>query len=162
MTLEDKIRIRLADEADVPVLRVLVNEAYRQLADLGLNYTGTYQDEQITRNRMQDKEVYLAFLDNQPVGTISLRVEQKKQGRVLYISQVAVDPARQRQGIGKLLLQLAKQRAIELGISTLQLDTAIPATHLVNMYTKAGFQVIEEVHWRDKTYNSYIMQKLIT
>lgn len=161
MALQSRFRVRLADEADVPALRVLVNAAYRQLADLGLNYTGTYQDEQVTRERMQDKEVYLTFLDNQLVGTISLRVEQKGQGWVLYISQVAVDPARQRQGIGRFLLQLAEQRAVELDIFALQLDTAIPATHLVNMYTKAGFRVIEEVHWEGKTYSSYIMQKLI-
>lgn len=161
MTLENRLRVRLAGEADVPALRVFVNAAYRQLAALGLNYTGTYQDEQVTRERMQDKEVYLAFLDHELVGTISLHVEQQRQGWVLYISQVAVDPARQRQGIGNFLLQLAEQRAIELGTLAIQLDTAIPATHLVNMYTKAGFQVIEEVYWRGKTYRSYIMQKLI-
>lgn len=159
MALENELMIRLANAEDVPSLRVLVNQAYSQLADLGLNFTGTYQDERITRDRMQGKEVYLAFLDDRLVGTVSLGVETKEQGPVLYINQFAVDPAHQRLGIGGILLRLAEKRAAELGLLDLQLDTAVPAEHLVNMYARAGYQVIREVRWPGKTYNSYIMQK---
>ena len=159
MALQSELFIRLAAEDDVPALRVLVNSAYRQLAEMGLNFTGTYQDEQVTRERMQGKDVYLAFLGDQLIGTISLEVEQKEQGQVLYINQFAVAPAYQRKGVGGALLRLAEQRAVELGLCALQLDTAVPAKHLVDMYHRAGYRVLSEVHWRGKTYNSYIMQK---
>ena len=55
------IQFRLATDADVPALRILVNSAYQQLADLGLNFTGTYQNEDITRERMVNNDVYLAY-----------------------------------------------------------------------------------------------------
>lgn len=46
------LNIRLVSEADIPQIRVLVNQAYKELADMGLNYTATYQDEEITRSRV--------------------------------------------------------------------------------------------------------------
>lgn len=151
--------VQLATEADVPALRLLVNAAYRQLADMGLNFTGTYQDERVTRERMQGREVYLICIEHELVGTISLHSEQQAERQVLYITQFAVAPTHQRQGIGAHLLQLAERRAKELGLAALQLDTAAPATHLVAMYRKAGYQVIREVQWEGKTYKSYIMEK---
>jgi predicted N-acetyltransferase YhbS len=159
MTLESELHFRLANKDDVPALRYLVNSAYSQLAELGLNFTGAYQDEQITRERMQGKDVYLAFLGDELVATISLGVEQKDEGPVLYLNQIAVAPAHQRKGIGGILLRLAEERAAIAGVAALQLDTAVPATHLVTMYGKAGYRVIKEVHWPGKTYNSYIMHK---
>ncbi len=155
-------QVRLAGEADVPALRLLVNAAYRQLADMGLNFTGTYQDEQVTRRRMEGREVYLFCIEQELVGTISLHIEQQSERQVLYITQFAVAPTQQRQGIGARLLQLAERRAEELGLAALQLDTAAPAVHLVGMYRKAGYQVIREVQWEGKTYKSYIMEKQLT
>ena len=67
--LDLRLQVRLAGELDVPALRLLVNAAYRQLADMGLNFTGTYQDEQVTRERMQGREVYLVFREQELVGS---------------------------------------------------------------------------------------------
>lgn len=160
--MELDLQVRLAGEADVPALRLLVNAAYRQLADMGLNFTGTYQDEQVTRSRMQGRDVYLVCNEQELVGTISLHIEQRPEQQVLYITQFAVAPTHQRQGVGARLLQLAERRAEELGLAALQLDTAAPAVHLVEMYRKAGYQVVREVQWEGKTYKSYIMEKQLT
>ena len=142
--IEPNFQVRLASEADVPALRLLVNAAYRQLADMGLNFTGTYQDEQVTRRRMQGREVHLVCSGQELVGTISLHSEQHEDRQVLYITQFAVAPTHQRQGIGARLLQLAERRAEELGLAALQLDTAAPAVHLVEMYRKAGYARVGE------------------
>jgi hypothetical protein len=45
------VTIVLAGEADVRALRRIVNQAYRELAEMGLNYTGTYQDDSLTHAR---------------------------------------------------------------------------------------------------------------
>lgn len=152
------ITLRLASDADVPELRRLVNAAYKELADMGLNYTGSFQDEKITRERMEGHEVYLAYQGDLLIATISLEV-QEEEPPVLYISQLAVHPDHKRQGLGSYLLGYAEQVALEKGILRLQLDTATTATHLVQLYTSLRYQVIKDVHWEGKTYSSYIMEK---
>lgn len=155
-----RLSLRMANEGDIPQLRLLVNEAYRELAEMGLNFTGTYQDEAETRARMQGREVVLAHLDRVLVGTISLEVQQDHdRPPVLYIGQFAVAPALKRRGIGRFLLNHAEQRARELGITRLQLDTAIPAQHLVRLYQGLGYQIVDQVQWEGKTYRTYIMEK---
>jgi GNAT superfamily N-acetyltransferase len=156
--LLDSITIRLATDDDVPALRRLVNAAYAELAEMGLNYTGTFQDEDITRERMQGNDVYVAFLGEDMIGTISLEVQEENQP-ILYISQLGVHPQHKRKGLGRLLLELAEREARERGINRLQLDTATPATHLVSLYLSLGYKIIQEVRWGGKNYSSYIMEK---
>ncbi|MBY0451695.1 MAG: hypothetical protein K2P92_01585, partial [Bdellovibrionaceae bacterium] len=62
--------LRLAADTDVPVLRRLVNAAYKELSDRGLNYTATYQDEETTRLRMQKGRVFVLELNGAIVATI--------------------------------------------------------------------------------------------
>lgn len=158
-TWDDRLTIRLAGDADVPALRVLINDAYRELGEMGLNFTGTYQDEDVTRERMAGREVYLALLAGEPVATVSVRLKQDEQGPLHYIGPFAVRPDLKRQGIGHFLLDLIERKARERGINRLQLDTAIPARHLVAFYERRGFVPIREEHWDGKTYRSYIMEK---
>lgn len=153
--------LRLANETDVPALRRLVNDAYRELADMGLNYTGTYQDEDITRERMAGAEVYVLERQGELLASISLSVSDTSDGTgtCLYINQLAVRPDQRRNGIGTDLLDFAEQRATYGGLERLRLDTAIPAKHLVALYERRGYRPVEEVQWEGKTYKSYIMEK---
>lgn len=154
-----ELTIRLANESDVPELRQLVNAAYRELAEMGLNYTGTYQDEEITRSRMQGRDVYLAFLTGRLVATISTDIRVQNGRTTMYISQFAVAPDLKRQGIGRFLMNYVERLAREHGIDRLGLDTATTAHHLVRFYSDLGFRVVAEDHWEGKTYRSYIMEK---
>lgn len=157
------LQIRLAVDSDVPALRRLVNAAYSELADMGLNFTGTFQDEEETRERMMDNDVYLLFLGDELIGTVSLEVVMDEGEKpVLYISQLAVAPAYKRRGLGRFLLGLAEDKAREKGIKLLRLDTAQPAEHLVTLYQSCGFVIVREIQWRGKVYKSYIMEKALT
>ncbi len=161
MSLQLPSEIRLATHDDVPAIRHLVNAAYQELADMGLNFTGTYQDEEITIERMQDAEVYLLHRNAELIATMNLSIRELDDGagRCVFIHQLAVRPDQKKNGIGSYLMDLAEQRALNAGISKLQLDTAIPAKHLVSMYQRRGFAPIKEVQWEGKTYRSYIMEK---
>ncbi|MGE5559678.1 MAG: GNAT family N-acetyltransferase [Chloroflexota bacterium] len=154
-----ELTIRPATDADVPALRLLVNAAYRELADLGMNYTGTYQDEALTRERMRGRDVYLAFDGERLVATISTDVREQNGRPTLYISQFAVQPDLKRQGIGRHLMDYVEQVARQRGITRLGLDTATRAHHLVRFYQSLGFRIVAEEHWEGKTYNSYVMEK---
>lgn len=152
--------VRLAEESDVPQLHSLVRAAYQELADMGLNFTGTYQDEETTRARMAGKDVILLCRGEEIVATVSLGLDDDHdRPPALYVTQFAVLPTLKRQGIGRWLLGLATEKARELGLPCLRLDTAIPATHLVALYQSDGYTVVDEVQWEGKTYRSCIMEK---
>lgn len=156
------LRFAIADDTHVAPLRRLVNAAYRGLAEMGLNFTGTYQDDALTRERMQGKEVHLLYLAEELVGTVSLEDTVDDHGeRVLYLGQLAVLPAFQSLGLGRVLMRLADNSAQEKGIRRIQLDTAVPALHLVRFYQSEGYVIVETVQWEGKTYQSHIMEKVL-
>jgi hypothetical protein len=53
--------VRPVKDSDIPAIRLLVNSAYKELSDMGLNYTGTYQDEEVTRNRINKSGFFCAL-----------------------------------------------------------------------------------------------------
>ena len=126
---------------------------------MGLNFTGVDQDEEITRRRMRGREVCVIERDGNLIATVTLSVRDAADARHVYVSQVAVDPAEQRQGLGGRLMDLAETRARELGLDRVRLDTAIPATQLFQWYRTRGYELVSETHWEGKTYRSAILEK---
>lgn len=153
---------RTANESDVPAIRQLVNSAYKELGDLGLNYTGTYQDEEITLERISEGRAFLLEKEGQLLGTVLLKKENWFTGKnSAYVSQLAVAPQIKKQGIGSLLMDLCEDLAIKEGFESIQLDTAKPAGHLVAWYMKRGYKIVGETRWEGKTYESWIFEKIL-
>jgi len=152
--------IRPAVDADVPSVRRLVNEAYRELASQGLNFTASYQDDEITRNRMATGRTFVVVHTDHIIATISLREEDKVSNRrCAYVGQFGVLPEFQRQGVGALLMSYVENLALRENYEFIQLDTAKPATHLVRWYQNRGYQVVGEQRFQGKTYESWILEK---
>lgn len=155
------IGVRLAGDTDVPALRRLVNAAYRTLGEMGLNYTGVTQDEETTRKRMRGREVYVLEEAGVLIGTVTFSVKERDRGRYGYVNQLAVEPSRQRRGLGGRLMDIAEQRARDLGLRSVRLDTAVPAEHLIRWYAALGYREVSRTHWRGKTYESVILEKTL-
>lgn len=152
--------IRTAQMSDVSQIRILVNHAYKELAERGLNYTATYQDEAITKSRMSKGETFVLSDQNEIIGTVLFSMQNyftlRNSG---YVSQLAISPKFKRCGLGSLLMSLCEDLARSRGLEAIQLDTAKSAIHLVNWYTKLGYKMVGETHWEGKTYDSYIFEK---
>ncbi len=157
----------LRDDDDLDALTEMLHAAYRPLADLGLNYTATDQDVQTTRSRVHVGETWVAELDGRVVGTVTLKESNPEEpnwyGRpdVAAFEQFGVDPAVQGQGIGKQLLEKIERRAREKGYAELACDTAQPARHLIALYEKWGYRVVDEIRYEGKTYPSFILSKAL-
>lgn len=155
--------LRPATLEDVPTLRLLLNAAYKELADLGLNYTATYQDENETRKQIRDYRVFVLVEGTRIIATINARDENWFSGlRSLYLGKFAVWPELKRQGLGMILFNYAEKIALSEGYQSVQLDTAKPATHLVELYQRLGYKIIGETHFEGKTYDSWIFEKQIS
>ncbi|WP_246665056.1 GNAT family N-acetyltransferase [Neorhizobium sp. P12A] len=61
--------------------------------------------------------------------------------------------------MGRQLLRKADELAIASGAAELALDTAEPATHLVEWYTRLGYRFIEHAQWSHTNYRSVILSK---
>ena len=163
--------IRLIQPSDsVTDLTRLIRSAYKALANLGLNFTGSYQDETTTLKRITGNECYVMFEDGVLVGTITLvRHSKYYAGKTVWFSrpdvalctQFAVDPARQRNGLGGKLMSVVERRAAELGARELSLDTAEPAEHLIRYYTNRCYRFIEFIQHEGKTYRSVVLSKTL-
>ena len=159
----------LAADDSIDELTAMLHRAYAELAAMGLRFTATHQDSETTRRRIQGAQCFVATVDNQIVGTILLRPPGPRSTKVaLYarddvatVGQFGVEPSFQRRGIGSMLLRQAEQRARELGVTELALDTSEQAHHLIDLYTRWGFRVVDNVQWETVNYRSVVMSRPI-
>lgn len=155
-----KIEVRLAKIGDVQRLRLLLNSAYKQLSDLGLNFNATFQDDELTADGLADGRTYVLCREDQLIGTMKIRSHNYVDDRpCLYVSRFAVRPDLQGNGLGLFLLNLAAKIARREGFQCMQLDTAQPAEHLVRFYQSYGFKIIRPIYYEGKTYCSWILEK---
>lgn len=160
MQIRNKFHLVEAHDQHVAAIRVLVNTAYKELSDQGLNYTATYQDEETTRERMKKGSTFILVDGEEVIATILYFSQNYLTSRkTAYLGQLAVTPKYKKQGLGSILMDHCEQLAQQENYDGIQLDTAQPATHLVNWYLKRGYRIVGSTHWEGKTYDSYIFEK---
>lgn len=100
--------------------------------------------EQRFRDHLNDvllPMTFVAFDGNKLVGSVSLRENDGIQPHLMpWLGSLVVDTAYQKCGIGKMLIDVTKQKAIELDFKTLYLFTFDPA--LPAYYVRQGFNKI--------------------
>lgn len=166
--MEVEVRRFSESEARISELTELLHRGYAPLAKMGLRFVATYQDDATTRSRIAEGECYVAQMGDRMLGTIIFREAAQTRGCAWYdrpevasFGQFAVDPAYQGRGIGGFLLDKAERRALETGALEIALDTAEPATHLIEFYGRRGYRVLDTVQWDVTNYRSVIMSKRI-
>jgi len=145
----------------IPDLTDLLHRAYADLAARGLRYLATHQDDGVTRRRVAGGECFLAEEDGRIVATIVLRGPGSDPGHPgrAWFEQFAVEPDRQGRGIGARMLAFVERRARALGAVEIALDTALPATHLIEFYARRGYREVGRVSWEVTSYESVILAK---
>ena len=168
-----KIRVeRWTEAAEIPQITALLNAAYAELAAMGFRYVATYQDDEITRKRLERGESFLALdaeAENRIVGTINLcrpglaggTTPWYSRPEVALFGQYGVLPDYQGRGIGSLLLDHVEKRSVELGATELACDTAEDATHLIEMYGRRGYRFVEYTDWEVTNYRSVVLSKTL-
>jgi GNAT superfamily N-acetyltransferase len=156
-------------------LTLLLHRAYESLADQGLRFVATWQDEKITAARIAGRECFVAAHNGVLVGTITLTPPERDPTTpvdphrfatawyanplVAVVGQFGVEPRFQRRGVGGRLLTEVEHRAAELGAIELALDTAEPARNLIATYTRRGYRFVEYAQWKSTNYRSVILSR---
>jgi GNAT superfamily N-acetyltransferase len=166
----ERIVIRPFHENDpIPEITRLLHDAYAPLAAMGLRYTATHQDDEVTRRRLASGWAWVAELDDEIVATVTLYQNPSgsdacawyRETGIFSFGQFAVRPDLQGLGLGGRLILMLETEAAARGAKELALDTADGATHLIRWYEKLGFRFIEHVHWGNTNYRSVVMSKTL-
>ncbi len=159
-----KIRL-IASVDDLEEITRLIHSSYASHLALGLRFWGTHQSVADTATRFASGQGFLAELNGQYVGTITVRPPQPESPLNIYrdsntwsISQFAVSPHLKGTGLGKAIHEVALAHARQNGCQVMALDTAAPATGLIAMYRSWGYEQVCEHNWQPHTnYMSVVM-----
>lgn len=152
------------------VLTEIIHAAYAKRAAKNLRYWATHQTVNDTAKRFSSGHGLIAECATKIVGTLTVRPPQANSEVPIYrvpntwtLGQFAVLPALQGFGIGRQLHAAAVDYALSNGGQIMALDTAAPATELIEMYIRWGYTVVGECDWRPHTnYLSVLMSRSIT
>lgn len=157
---------RLRDSDSISELTSLLHRSYSELAKMGLRYLATHQDDDVTQSRVSSGKCFIAELNGSIVGTITYHPPSQightlwlDREDVAHFGQLAVDPRHQKGGIGLLLIDAAESAAVIDKAFEIALDTAEPARHLIDWYSRLGYRIVESTKWDVTNYTSVIMSK---
>lgn len=156
------------EETDsISELTGLLHRAYKRLADMGLNFVATRQDDNETLSRIMSGECFVITAPGEAlVGTITLYKERKKSQcewyrteGISYFGQFAVEPEFQNLGLGSRMMEFIENHALKSGLSEIALDTSEKAEHLISYYEKRGYRFIQHQQWDKVNYRSVVLSK---
>jgi GNAT superfamily N-acetyltransferase len=154
------VRIRAAEPDDVEAIAAIVERAYGVYVErIGMR-PGPMDDdhgEQVRRGL-----IHVAEDGRRDAGeeggaeAVGLIVLVELDDRLL-IENVAVDPARQGEGIGRRLLEFAEQTARSAGIETVALYTHEKMSENLALYARLGYE--EDERRREDGFSRVFMSK---
>lgn len=154
---------------DAAELTALLNSAYQELQHAGLNFTAATQNVETTRQRVAEGVCWVVEHNGRVAASMTMSVPPPDDVRSLsehaqepatgWLCQVAVGPELRGRAVARTLFDLACAWATKHGITRIGLDTAAPATHLVAMYTRWGFEHVDNVRFPGKRYDSVVMTR---
>ncbi len=133
--------IRKATIEDAPAISRIMQEAFKKyMQDAGLSGTmeALTENLQNIEEDINEKEVYIAIIDGNPVGTIRIKL---LPDNTAYISRFGVMLDYHNIGIGKSLMNLADKILISKGVKKVSLHTASKYRDLIRFYYGRGFYI---------------------
>ncbi len=141
--MADDVTLVRADRDHLAAVKRLQRAAYARNRDLlGLEPLPLLADYAAI---FRDHEVWIKSADQ--AGTLDAALILETDRPVvdgcsdILIWSVATAPTAQQRGLGRALLQCADARARQLGRDKIRLYTGQPLTHLIDWYTRNGYEV---------------------
>ncbi len=130
--MSEVLTIRIFKQEDLPSLKSLILEAD--------NFGEPFLEAELLNIKRDSNpdfgSVYVALLNENIVGYVTVR----KNIFALAIDSIIVHKAHQREGIGKALIEKAKEHAKSLGIKVLRTDTGNFMNYAIKFYLDCGFR----------------------
>jgi ribosomal protein S18 acetylase RimI-like enzyme len=154
-----RVQLHLATTEDVVelvALRIAVNEHLAR--DHGEGYWLSRPTEKGALFGMRNAKVYVARHGKKLVATLTLSTRKpwaidatyfSKSERPLYLTNMAVEPGRQRRGLGKSCIEEARRIAAQWPGDAIRLDAYDAAAGAGEFYRKCGFREVGRATYRN-------------
>ena len=130
---EISFSFRSATRADAPKVAALVNAAYGQYVERIGMLPRPMTDDYV--EVIENGRVNVAESEGTIVGVIVLAIDNEG----FFLDNVAVDPSRRGEGLGKALLKLAEAEARHAGFDSIHLYTHEKMTENLAIYSRLGY-----------------------
>jgi len=130
------VNTRVAHSGDVAALVRLINAAYR-VEDFFIN--GNRTNDTDVRAHLEAPGAAFLVIDDPAGGGLSGAVYVEIRGTRGYFGLLSVDPARQKQGLGRALVVAAESRCRAAGCRVLDIDVVNLRQELPAFYAGFGF-----------------------
>ena len=97
-------------------------------------------DEEIFEPYKEGSEVYLAHINGEE--SAIMVIQKMEWNNMLLIHDLYVDVQHKNKGIGRTLIEIAKKRAMGLGIRAITLETQTSNYPAIQFYLKNGFELV--------------------
>jgi len=137
--------IRSATRADIPALHALIESAYRgDSARQGWTHEADLLDGQRTDPAAlteiiddQDQRILIALDGSDIIGCVQIA---NKTNRMTYLGLLSVDPRRQTNGLGRILIAAAEHAAVTyFDADTIEMTVIKQRHELIDYYQRRGY-----------------------
>lgn len=152
------ITLQPANTSDAAPLAVLHTAVAKHLTDMhGSGPWSSKTSETGVLFAMRTSNVFVARLDGELVGTLRLTTKKpwaidtsyfSDSKKPLYLLAMAITPARQRHGIGRMCLEEAKRIAGEWPADAIRLDAYDAKAGAGNFYARCGWKEAGRASYR--------------
>jgi GNAT superfamily N-acetyltransferase len=129
--------VRPATPADVPEMLRVINAAYR-VEDFFIEGDRTSSDD--LKDRFAREGAGFLVIEVEPAGTLAGALYVEVRGKRGYFGMLSVDPARQGEGLGRVLIEAVEEHCRTAGCADLDIDVVNLREELPAFYQQFGFR----------------------
>ncbi len=129
---------RPATPSDLPGIERVIGRAYARYADLL-----DRPPAPVLHDYQPEVAAGCVWVLGEPIAGVIVLIERDDS---LLIENVAVDPAAQGRGLGRVLLEFAERQAVGRGLPRLTLYTNEVMTESLAVYVRLGYQEVDRRH----------------
>lgn len=158
------IEIRKAAEKDAPHVWEII-EAVISEGDTYVFAPDSSREKMLAYWFAEDKQTYVALLENRIVGTFFLKANQPDLGSHIANAGYMTAPEARGKRIGKMMAEFSIDEAGRLGYHAMQFNFVVKSNEAaVRLWLKLGFEIIGEIpeafnHSENGLTNAYVMYR---
>jgi len=166
------VRIVSATENELDEIMGLIRDCIRDMESRGIHQWGDfYPTREIIDEDIKNGSMHLAKENDEVLGIITINQEQppewtsvswsNKADRIVTVHRLAVKPSRQKQGIGRKLLDHAENYAIRNGYTAIRLDAYSGNLRALRLYEKHRYIRVGQIRFPERPLVFYCYEKIL-